>query len=125
MSNVPEIVVLVQWVFIIGLSLGFLALARQVGVLHRRLGPAGALMTSGALKVGSKVPEIDVKTVSEKQLTVGVPRADGKSTLIAFVAPDCPVCTRLIPVYKHIAREFSDTLNLVFASDEAVQGHQL
>ncbi len=118
-----EILILVQWIFMAGLVLGMLALARQVGVLHRRLGPAGALMTSGALKVGNAVPEMTVSTVTGRQRTLGGPDAEGRSTLIAFVAPDCPVCSRLIPIYKRIAQEFSGGLNLVFASDEAVQGH--
>jgi methylamine dehydrogenase accessory protein MauD len=125
MSNVLEVLVFIQWVFILGLCLALLGLARQVGVLHRRLGPAGALMTSGALKVGSKVPEIEVRTVAGKSLSVGAPSSDGRSTLIAFVAPDCPVCTRLMPVYKCIAQEFCDQLELVFASDAAVHGHEL
>jgi methylamine dehydrogenase accessory protein MauD len=125
MSNYIEILMLVQWVFFFGLALGMVALARQVGVLHRRLGPAGALMISGSLKVGSEVPVMKVGTVSGKEITVGGADTSNKSTLIAFVAPDCPVCTRLMPIYKHIAQEFSDELNLVFASDEAVQGHEL
>ena len=39
---------ILSWIVILGLGLALLALARQVGVLHVRVAPAGALLT-GAL----------------------------------------------------------------------------
>ena len=36
---------ILSWIVILGLGLALLALARQVGVLHVRLAPAGALLT--------------------------------------------------------------------------------
>jgi predicted NAD/FAD-binding protein len=43
----------ISWV-IIALLVALLALARQVGVLHMRVAPAGALTTAGGPSVGSK-----------------------------------------------------------------------
>ncbi len=43
---------IVLWVLVIVLALIVLALARQVGILHERVAPAGALMPTSGPKVG-------------------------------------------------------------------------
>ncbi|MEM1132728.1 MAG: methylamine dehydrogenase accessory protein MauD [Pseudomonadota bacterium] len=112
-----QYLVIFQWVAIIVLAVFMLGIARQIGVLHRRIGPAGALMTSSKAKVGDPSPIFNLKTIDGMPLSIGGAAQDGKSTLIAFVAPDCPVCKSLIPIYKAIASEESGRMNLVFASD--------
>ena len=42
------------WVVILALVIAILALARQVGVLHMRVAPAGALTTAGGPSVGAQ-----------------------------------------------------------------------
>ena len=44
----------ILWALVIVLSLLVFALARQVGVLHERVAPAGALMLSGGPKIGER-----------------------------------------------------------------------
>jgi len=115
--------IVAQWIAITGLGVLLLAVARQVGVLHRRLGPAGALVTNASAKVGDKVEALTVATLDGIPKTIGGLNSSGKSTLIAFVAPDCPVCSSLMPVYKSLVSTEKDTIELVFASDKAVSGH--
>ncbi len=43
---------IVSWVIVMGLTAAVVALARQVGVLHVRLAPAGALLTGKGPSVG-------------------------------------------------------------------------
>lgn len=124
MSSTIALLFMVQWVAIIALGLLLLGLARQVGVLHRRIGPAGALMTSAAAKIGDQVPALTLETIDGSSKIIGGANPSGKSTLIAFVAPDCPVCSRLMPVYKSLLSDESKSVELVFASDAAVAGHQ-
>ena len=124
MSNTLMVVIVAQWFVIVLLALALLGIARQVGVLHRRIGPAGALMTSVGAKVGDKSREFALPAIDGREIQIGAPSPNGKSTLIAFVAPDCPVCSKLMPIYKSIAASEKAHLDVIFASDNAIPGHE-
>jgi methylamine dehydrogenase accessory protein MauD len=125
MDKTLVVILLTQWAVIVLMALALLGVARQVGVLHRRIGPAGALMTSTAAKVGEKSREFQLTTVDGREIFVGSPNIANRSTLIAFVAPDCPVCASLMPIYKSIAASEKSRLELLFVSDEAIGGHEI
>ena len=108
---------LVLWVLVIGLALVVLALARQLGVLHERITPVGALMLGKGLKVGELAPVIDVADLEARRLALGAPRSDGRDTLLVFVSPTCPVCKALLPVLKASRRSEQGGLEIVLASD--------
>src|SRR5882757_547295 len=74
----------VLWIVVLALLAVVLALTRQVGVLHERIAPAGALMINRGLTVGEKAPVIDVVDLNGQGLKVGAERSDGLSTLILF-----------------------------------------
>ncbi len=93
------------------------ALARQVGVIHQRIGPVGALALSKTVRVGEKSPEFRLDTLDGETVVLGAPDPDGRSTLITFLTPKCPVCAQLLPALRSIARKESSWLQLVFASD--------
>ncbi|WP_340644802.1 methylamine dehydrogenase accessory protein MauD [Phenylobacterium sp.] len=116
MTSVLTGVLVAQWAAILGLLVGLLGLARQIGVLHQRLGPAGALMLSKGAKVGEASPSFRLESLEGGMVPIGEPAADGRSTLLMFVSPDCQVCGSLLPVAKSIARS-DPSLRLVFASD--------
>ena len=46
------------WLLVIGLAVVVLALVRQLGVLHERISPVGALMLAKGLKVGELAPAL-------------------------------------------------------------------
>jgi len=117
MSPSLAAVLILQWIVIIGLAAVLLALVRQVGVLHQRIAPAGALMISQGVKIGQPVPEMALQTLDHQELIVGRGHPDGLSTLFMFVAPDCPVCAKLLPAVVSIARQEASWLRVVFASD--------
>ena len=48
------------WVVVVCLCVALLAVVRQLGVLHERIAPAGALMLAKGLKVGELVPTLAV-----------------------------------------------------------------
>lgn len=112
----------VQWILILSLSIMVLALFRQVGMLHERLGPVGALVLPGGPKVGKSAPNFDLVSLSGERVKIGG-AGRRKSTLLFFLSPTCPVCKTLIPIVKRIAAEERDRLDIVFASDgdEAAQ----
>ena len=109
------------WCVVIVLALIVLALARQVGVLHERVAPAGALMPTTGPKVGERTEAETVRDLYGSELTVGGP-AD-TATLVLWIAPTCPVCRTLVPTALSMAR--SERLRLVLASDgEQLESHR-
>lgn len=103
------------WVVVILLSLTVLALARQIGVLHERLAPAGALLNAHGPGVGEKGPRFDVPTLSGQLVTVGGALPRGRALLMLFVSATCPICKKLIPVALDFAR--SERLEVLFVGD--------
>src|SRR5215468_512360 len=105
---------ILSWVVILGLGLALLALARQVGVLHARLAPAGALVTGKGPVVGEAAPVLDATTIEGTPIAIGKP--SGRTQLLLFVSPHCPLCKDLIPVAKNFAR--TEKLDIVFVGDD-------
>lgn len=115
---------LLLWVALIVLAIVVLALARQVGVLHERLAPAGAMLHRSGPEVGEPAPLLTVTTIGGASLQIGGPADDGRGTLVFFVSPTCPVCKTLLPTVIRIARSQSPPSRLVLASDGAPAEHE-
>jgi len=111
---------ILQWIVILVLVVALLALGRQIGILHTRLAPAGALMTSAGPKVGELAPVLTIEDLRGQPVTVGGPRESAQ--LILFVSPTCPICKALIPAAKSMARSERRRLALAFASDGGERG---
>jgi methylamine dehydrogenase accessory protein MauD len=75
---------------------------------------------SNILRPGEKAPELQLATTDGRDLSIGGGDPDGFSTLIMFVSPDCPVCDKVLPAIKAIAREERAWLRLIFAGDGSV-----
>jgi methylamine dehydrogenase accessory protein MauD len=107
----------VLWLVVIVLAVALLAVIRQLGVLHERIAPVGALMLAKGLKVGESAPQIAVQDLEGRSLTLGAARADERATLIMFVSPTCPVCKTLLPAIKSSLASERDWLDIILASD--------
>lgn len=105
------------WGLVIALSLVIFALARQIGVLHDRIAPTGALMLAKGLSVGQAAPIVTVSDMDGGTRQIGAASADGRNTLVMFVAPTCPLCKVLLPVLKASQRSENAWLQIVLASD--------
>ncbi len=111
------------WVLVIFLALAVFALARQVGVLHERVAPAGALLPTSGPKVGELTEPSSFRDLDGRQVQVGGPSSVGRATLILWVSPTCPVCRGLVPTAKTLARQ--EDLELVLASDgDRIEQHR-
>ncbi len=110
---VPAFVIL--WVLVIVLAVMVVALARQVGLLHERVAPAGALSPTSGPKVGELVEAATYGDLQGKEHTVGGVSESGETTLVLFVSPTCPVCKTLVPIARSLAQH--EKLRLMFASD--------
>lgn len=111
----------ISWLVILGLVLTLLALARQVGVLHMRVAPAGALTTSGGPAVGGKGPAVPAHTLEGKDVIVGGPSKTVPLRLLMFVSATCPLCKSLIPAARSFAHDERLELTFVGDDDAAVQ----
>jgi len=107
----------ILWALVIFLSLLVFALARQVGVLHERVAPAGALMPTSGPKVGEMTEATSVTDLNGDAVAIGGADSAGLATLILFISPTCPVCKSLVPVARSLASYEGRRMRLVFASD--------
>ena len=86
---------LAQWLLLVVLSLVVVALARQVGTLHLRLGPRGALeIDAEGPALGEAPPPMPGMDAGGSRVLVGGP---GSSRLVLFSSPTCPVCQEVAP----------------------------
>ena len=88
----------VLWILVVGLALVVFALTRQIGVLHERVSPAGALTLSGGVKSGETPPALSLTTLDESVLKLDSFAANGRGVLVFFLSPTCPLCRSLLPV---------------------------
>jgi methylamine dehydrogenase accessory protein MauD len=93
---------IVLWVLVIVLCVVVVALARQIGTLHLRLGPRGALeLDTEGPPLGEAKEPIDTEDLSGGAVTVGGP---GRRALLLFVSPSCMVCEQILPSLHAVAR---------------------
>ncbi|HEX4240455.1 MAG TPA: methylamine dehydrogenase accessory protein MauD [Steroidobacteraceae bacterium] len=116
--------VIVLWIVVLALIAVVFALTRQLGVLHERISPVGALMLNRGLKVGERAPVVDVVDLDGGTFEIGAPRTDGRSTLLLFVSPTCPVCKSLLPIVKSSGRQEREWLEIILASDGNPEEHR-
>jgi len=111
------------WCAVLVLGLISIVLARQIGVLHQRIAPAGALALRQPLKVGDAAPQLKVSTLEGVPLDIGGARA-GRGQLLLFLSPDCAVCESLLPSVRSAQGAESAWLDIVLASDgDALEKH--
>ena len=122
MTEVLIISNVIGWVLILALALAVLALARQIGVLHERIKPVGALSFAKVIKAGEPAPVFTLPSLNGGSVTLGGTAA--RSTLLFFLSPSCPVCKTLLPLLKSVQSAEQGWLQLVLASD-GVEGEHL
>jgi len=108
---------IVLWIVVVVLGLLVFALARQVGILHERVAPAGALQPTTGPKVGELTSGLKVSTLEGGSLVIGGQVEDGLAKFILFISPTCPVCKSLVPTAKSLIKSESHRMQLLFASD--------
>jgi methylamine dehydrogenase accessory protein MauD len=109
------------WLAVAGLVIVILALVRQIGVLHERIAPVGALTVDQGPKVGDLAPLISAQTIGGAALELGRPLTSNQ--LLFFLAPTCPVCKKLLPILRSLTLAESH-LQVVLASDGALAEHR-
>lgn len=118
MSTALAAVLILLTLVVLMLVVAVIALARQIGILHTRLAPAGALMTTAGPQLGEKISNMSLPDIHGTLVDIGASgqRATlSKPQLLLFISPTCPICKDLVPTAKSVAR--SEKVSLVFGSD--------
>jgi methylamine dehydrogenase accessory protein MauD len=107
--------VLIQLALTLVLAVLLFGLARQVGILHERVAPMGAMTSDHGPAVGEMAPTLAVATLTGDRLALGGPSSSGRNCLLLFVSPTCPVCKKLLPIARSFAS--AERLDVVLVGD--------
>lgn len=89
------------WILVAALCIVVVALARQIGTLHLRLGPRGALeMDDEGPALGEGRPPVTSTDLGGNHVTIG---GRGAEQLLMFVSPGCMVCEQVMPSIGAVA----------------------
>ena len=108
-------VVAIQLVLTLVLAVLLFGLARQVGVLHERVAPMGAMTSDQGPAVGEQAPVLSADTLDGARVGIGGPNARRRSQLLLFVSPTCPVCKKLLPIARSFAS--AERLEMLLVGD--------
>jgi methylamine dehydrogenase accessory protein MauD len=111
------------WIGLLTLGVVCMALARQIGVLHQRIAPAGALSLRQPLKLGAAAPELVLPGLDGSPVRIGGARG-GRSQLLLFLSPGCAVCETLLPALRSAQGAERGWLDIVLASDGEGDRHE-
>lgn len=115
---------IVSWLAIIALGITVLALVRQLGLLHERISPSGALsIDKKNLQSGEVAPSFKLPSLTGGHISLGGDYPQEKSTLLFFLSDTCPVCKTLLPIIKSMAKQESSWMRIVLASDGTSDEH--
>jgi len=98
------------WVIVIVEAILILALARQIGLLHERLGTGGARIMNAGPAIGQTARELDTTDVNGQRVTLGTGR--NKRTLLLFISTGCSTCAALMPRLRKLAQDERDNLEI-------------
>lgn len=110
------------WLAVISLAIVSLALSRQVGILHERSAPLGAVISDKGPEVGDESPKFDLNDHKGNLITLGGKRPNGAGQLALFLAPNCPMCNKVLPTVKAMASY--EHLDVVVISDGPKEEHE-
>jgi methylamine dehydrogenase accessory protein MauD len=111
------------WIGLLVLGVVCMALARQIGVLHQRIAPAGALSLRQPLKLGDPAPEMVLPGLDGSPVKIGGVRA-GRSQMLMFLSPDCAICETLLPAVRSAQGAERGWLDIILASDGEQYKHE-
>jgi methylamine dehydrogenase accessory protein MauD len=124
MLNALLISQLVSWIVVLALAATVLALARQIGVLHERVAPLGALMTDHAPDVGDRARRFDLASIDGQKIHIGGERPGRKSQFLLFISPACPMCKKLLPTARSFAQREQRDIDFVLIGDGDKAEHE-
>jgi len=105
---------LILWAIVLGLIVVCVALARQIGLIHRRILPFPAKGTPEGPDVGELLPPVEADAGDPNGGIVG--GVSSRPRLYVFVGANCSACDDLAPSLRSVFRSDRKDLDLVLVS---------
>ncbi len=102
------------WILVALLTIALAALARQIGLLHRRIAPVGARIMNVGPSIGETISSFSGTDIHGR--SVAIPSPDRRNTALVFVSPTCPACDQLAPALRSVAQHERSHLRVVLGS---------
>ncbi len=113
---------ILMWLVMVAGAILLLGLTRQVGLLHERSAPLGAMVTDHGPDIGEKSPVFNVLDYYEQPVQIGGQDVAGKLSLMLFMSPTCPMCNKVLPTVKLLGQE--EDMEVVLISDGEQEDHE-
>lgn len=110
------------WAGFLALAALMLGVVRQIGLLHERSAPLGAMMLDHGPDVGERSPVFNVKTFEGDPLIVGRAITPERPSLLMFTGPSCPVCAKILPIVRSVAA--TEGADVILISDGTTAEHR-
>ena len=111
MSTPWIVAVVLQGLATAALTVIVLSLVRQLGVIAIRLNPSAGMQTDDGPGPGTELVAQEVPLLGSGFVSVGGQRP--RPSLVVFLSPDCGICNTVAEHVKVLAREYSETLDLM------------
>lgn len=102
----------ILWLLMLLLTLVVIALARQIGLLHKRLRPVGARMTNSGPEIGDRMSGL-IKGLDIWGQVIELQVKPLRQTRLVFVSPRCTSCGELAPALRSLWKSERARLDLV------------
>jgi methylamine dehydrogenase accessory protein MauD len=83
-----------QWILLVSLALVVLAHSRLLGLLHARLGPAGARPLADGPPIGAKIGQLSGRLLDGSPWDAQLPQH--AEVILIFISPQCETCNALL-----------------------------
>lgn len=103
------------WGAFLSLAALMLGVVRQIGLLHERSAPLGAMMLDNGPEIGEKSPVFNLTTFDGAPIAIGRALTPERPSLMMFTGPSCPVCAKLLPIIRSVAA--TENTDVVLISD--------
>lgn len=110
------------WGAFLCLAALMLGVIRQIGLLHERSAPLGAMMIDHGPDIGERSPVFNVKTFDGQSLVVGRAITPERPSLLMFTGPSCPICAKLLPIIRSVAG--AERADVILISDGTAAEHR-
>ncbi len=110
------------WGAFLSLAALMLGVIRQIGLLHERSAPLGAMMIDHGPDIGERSPVFNVKTFDGDPLIVGRAITSERPSLLMFTGPSCPICAKILPIVRSVAA--AEGTDVILISDGTTAEHR-
>ncbi|MGH9844079.1 MAG: redoxin domain-containing protein [Blastocatellia bacterium] len=104
----------ILWITVLFLVVAILVIARQIGLIHRRLNPASARIENAGPEIGTELIDFTAQDMAGRDIALA--SQEGKRYLLVFISAKCSACQQLMPAVKSIRKSERRHLEVLVVS---------